>query len=153
MRRRCEGGSDDQTKGILHVTIPVSDRPGAAPSTRLLGSNSWPVPKENPHFVFLKSGADYACSARTPSRGRFSDIITMPSWSTADAYDATVAELKSQGRGIVFREINATKASYGRSAISTTLTTTPRNLHLTNERRAEGAQLEYFAAAIEIMRA
>ena len=50
-----------KTKGILHVTIPVSDLARSrAFYTEILGLEFVAqVPKENPHFVFLKSGADY----------------------------------------------------------------------------------------------
>ena len=66
-----------KTKGVLHVTIPVSDLArGRAFYTEILGLEFVAqAPKENPHFVFLKSGADYVLLARETSRGRFSDII------------------------------------------------------------------------------
>src|SRR5262249_29289632 len=66
-----------KTKGILHVTIPVSDLARSrAFYTDILGLEFVAqVPKENPHFVFLKSGADYVLLGRDASRGRFSDII------------------------------------------------------------------------------
>ena len=66
-----------KTKGILHVTIPVSDPARSrAFYTDILGLEFVSqVPKDNPHFVFLKSGADYVVLGREASRGRFSDII------------------------------------------------------------------------------
>ena len=66
-----------KTKGILHVTIPVSNLARSrAFYTDILGLEFVAeVPKENPHFVFLKSGADYVILGRDTSSGRFSDII------------------------------------------------------------------------------
>ena len=62
-----------KTKGILHVTIPVSDLARSrAFYTEILGLEFVAqVPKENPHFVFLKSGADYVILGRDTSSGRF----------------------------------------------------------------------------------
>src|SRR6516225_2643854 len=94
-----------KTKGILHVTIPVSDLARSrAFYTDILGLEFVAqVPKENPHFVFLKSGADYVLLGRDTSRERFSDIIHHAFMVDGDAYDATVAELKAKGVD-VFRE-------------------------------------------------
>ena len=66
-----------KTKGVLHVTIPVSDLARSrAFYTEILGLEFVAqVPKENPHFVFLKSGTDYVLLGRETSRGRFTDII------------------------------------------------------------------------------
>src|SRR5438046_3850828 len=88
-----------KTKGILHVTIPVSDLARSrAFYTEILGVEFVAqVPKENPHFVFLKSGADYVILGRDTSSGRFSDIIHHAFMVDGDAYDATVAELKAKG--------------------------------------------------------
>jgi catechol 2,3-dioxygenase-like lactoylglutathione lyase family enzyme len=74
------------------------------------------VPRENPHFVFLKSGADYVILGRDTSRGRFSDIIHHAFMVDGDAYDATVAELKAKGVD-VFREDQRDEGIFtGRSA-------------------------------------
>src|SRR5260370_28926152 len=88
-----------KTKGILHVTIPVSDPARSrAFYTDILGLEFVAqVPKENPHFVFLKSGADYVILVRDTTRGPFSDIIHHAFMVDGDAYDATVAELKAKG--------------------------------------------------------
>ncbi len=99
MRRRCEGGSDDAFyTDILGLEFVAQ------------------VPKENPHFVFLKSGADYVLLGRDTSRGRFSDIIHHAFMVDGDAYDATVAELKAKGVD-VFREDQRDEGIFtGRSA-------------------------------------
>ena len=66
-----------KTKGVLHVTIPVRDLARSRRFyTEILGLEFIAeAPKENPHFVFLKSGADYVLLGRDESRGRFSDIV------------------------------------------------------------------------------
>ena len=94
-----------KTKGILHVTIPVSDPARSrAFYTDILGLEFVSqVPKDNPHFVFLKSGADYVVLGREASRTRFSDIIHHAFLVDGDAFDATVSELKARGVD-VFRE-------------------------------------------------
>jgi glyoxylase I family protein len=94
-----------KTKGILHITIPVSDLARSrAFYTDVLGLEFIAqAPKDNPHFVFLKSGADYVVLGREANRGRFSDIIHHAFLVDGDAYDATVAELKAKGVD-VFRE-------------------------------------------------
>ena len=94
-----------RTKGILHVTIPVSDLGRSrAFYTEILGLDFVAqAPKDDPHFLFLKSGADYVVLGREMSRGRFSDIIHHAFMVDGDAYDATVAELKAKGVN-VFRE-------------------------------------------------
>jgi catechol 2,3-dioxygenase-like lactoylglutathione lyase family enzyme len=94
-----------KTKGILHVTIPVSDPArSCAFYTDILGLEFVSqVPKDNPHFVFLKSGADYVVLGREASRARFSDIIHHAFLVDGDAFDATVNELKARGVD-VFRE-------------------------------------------------
>src|ERR1700757_711954 len=107
-----------KTKGILHVTIPVSDLARSrAFYTDILGLEFVAqVPKENPHFVFLKSGADYVILGRDTSSGRFSDIIHHAFMVDGDAYDATVAELKAKGVD-VFREDQRDEGIFtGRSA-------------------------------------
>ena len=107
-----------KTKGILHVTIPVSDPARSrAFYTDILGLEFVAqVPKENPHFVFLKSGADYVLLGRDTSRGRFSNIIHHAFMVDGDAYDATVAELKAKGVD-VFREDQRDEGIFtGRSA-------------------------------------
>jgi catechol 2,3-dioxygenase-like lactoylglutathione lyase family enzyme len=94
-----------KTKGILHITIPVSDLAcSRAFYTDVLGLEFIAqAPKDNPHFVFLKSGSDYVVLGREANRGRFSDIIHHAFLVDGDAYDATVAELKAKGVD-VFRE-------------------------------------------------
>src|SRR6266571_591453 len=107
-----------KTKGILHVTIPVSDLARSrAFYTEILGLEFVAqVPKETPHFVFLKSGADYVILGRDTSSGRFSDIIHHAFMVDGDAYDATVAELKAKGVD-VFREDQRDEGVFtGRSA-------------------------------------
>ena len=94
-----------KTKGILHTTIPVSDLVRSrAFYTDVLGLEFVAeAPKENPHFVFLRSGIDYLLLGREANRERFSDIIHHAFLVDGDAYDATVAELKAKGVD-VFRE-------------------------------------------------
>jgi catechol 2,3-dioxygenase-like lactoylglutathione lyase family enzyme len=107
-----------KTKGVLHVTIPVSDLARSRSFyTDVLGLEFVAErPKENPHFVFLKSGADYVLLGRETSRGRFSDIIHLAFMVDGDAYDATVAELKARGVD-VFREEKRDQGVFtGRSA-------------------------------------
>jgi catechol 2,3-dioxygenase-like lactoylglutathione lyase family enzyme len=107
-----------KTKGVLHVTIPVSDLARSRSFyTDVLGLEFVAErPKENPHFVFLKSGADYVLLGRDTSRGRFSDIIHLAFMVDGDAYDATVAELKARGVD-VFREEKRDQGVFtGRSA-------------------------------------
>jgi catechol 2,3-dioxygenase-like lactoylglutathione lyase family enzyme len=118
-RRRRRGGSGMiKTKGVLHLTIPVSDPARSrAFYTDILGLEFvGQVPQENPHFVFLKSGNDYVVLGRETSRGRFSDIIHHAFMVDGDAYDATVAELKARGVD-VFREDQREQGIFtGRSA-------------------------------------
>jgi catechol 2,3-dioxygenase-like lactoylglutathione lyase family enzyme len=107
-----------KTKGILHVTIPVSDlMRSRAFYTDVLGLEFVGLaPKDNPHFVFLKSGADYVVLGREASRVRFSDIIHHAFMVDGDAFDATVAELKAKGVD-VFREDQRDEGVFtGRSA-------------------------------------
>src|SRR5262249_43793287 len=107
-----------KTKGILHVTIPVSDPARSrAFYTDILGLEFVAqVPKENPHFVFLKSGADYVLLGRDPSCERFSDLIHHAFMVDGDAYDAAVAELRAKG-GDGFREEQRDEGIFtGRSA-------------------------------------
>ena len=94
-----------RTQGILHLTIPVGDLGRSrAFYTEVLGLEFVAqAPKDDPHFVFLKSGADYVVLGCEVSRGRFSDIIHHAFMVDGDAYDATVAELKAKGVN-VFRE-------------------------------------------------
>jgi catechol 2,3-dioxygenase-like lactoylglutathione lyase family enzyme len=74
------------------------------------------APKENPHFIFLKSGADYVLLGRDAGRERFSDIIHHAFMVDGDAYDAAVAELKARGVD-VFREEKRDQGVFtGRSA-------------------------------------
>src|SRR5262249_23134473 len=117
-----------KTKGILHVTIPVSDPARSrAFYTDILGLEFVAqVPKENPHFVFLKSGADYVLLGRDTSRERFSDIIHHAFMVDGDAYDATVAELKPRA-WMCSGRINATKASSPAAAPISTIPTTTRS--------------------------
>jgi len=107
-----------RTQGILHVTIPVSNlERSRAFYTEILGLEFVAqAPKENPHFVFLKTGPDYVILGREASRERFSDIIHHAFMVDGDAYDATVAELKAKGVD-VFREDERTEGVFtGRSA-------------------------------------
>ena len=107
-----------KTKGILHITIPVSDLARSrAFYTDVLGLEFiGEAPKQDPHFVFLKSGGDYVVLGREPSRARFSDIIHHAFMVDGDAYDATVAELKGKGVN-VFREERRDEGVFtGRSA-------------------------------------
>jgi catechol 2,3-dioxygenase-like lactoylglutathione lyase family enzyme len=107
-----------KTKGVLHVTIPVSDLARSrAFYTEILGLEFVAeVPKENPHFVFLKSGTDYVLLGRDTSRGRFSDIIHHAFMVDGDAYDTTVAELKAKGVDVFREEERAEGVFTGRSA-------------------------------------
>ena len=107
-----------RTQGILHVTIPVGDLGRSrAFYTEVLGLEFVAqAPKDDPHFLFLKSGADYVVLGREVSRGRFSDIIHHAFMVDGDAYDATVAELKAKGVD-VFREDERKEGVFtGRSA-------------------------------------
>jgi len=107
-----------RTQGILHVTIPVSNLERSRVFyTEILGLEFVAqAPKENPHFVFLKTGPDYVILGREASRERFSDIIHHAFMVDGDAYDATVAELKAKGVD-VFREDERTEGVFtGRSA-------------------------------------
>ncbi len=107
-----------RTQGILHVTIPVGDLGRSrAFYTEVLGLEFVAqAPKDDPHFVFLKSGADYVVLGREVSRGRFSDIIHHAFMVDGDAFDATVAELKAKGVD-VFREDERKEGVFtGRSA-------------------------------------
>ncbi len=106
------------TQGILHVTIPVGDLGRSrAFYTEVLGLEFVAqAPKDDPHFLFLKSGADYVVLGREMSRGRFSDIIHHAFMVDGDAFDATVAELKAKGVD-VFREDERKEGVFtGRSA-------------------------------------
>ena len=107
-----------KTKGVLHITIPVSNLARSrAFYTEVLGLEFVAeLPKHDPHFVFLKSGADYVLLGREASRARFSDIIHHAFMVDGDAYDATVAELKASGVD-VFREERRDQGVFtGRSA-------------------------------------
>jgi glyoxylase I family protein len=107
-----------QTKGVLHITIPVSDLARSrAFYTEVLGLEFIAqMPKENPHFVFLKSGTDYVLLGREERRERFSDIIHHAFLVDGDAFDTTVAELKATGVN-VFREEERPEGVFtGRSA-------------------------------------
>ncbi len=107
-----------RTQGILHVTIPVGDLGRSrAFYTEVLGLEFVAqAPKDDPHFLFLKSGADYVVLGREMSRGRFSDIIHHAFMVDGDAFDATVAELKAKGVD-VFREDERKEGVFtGRSA-------------------------------------
>jgi catechol 2,3-dioxygenase-like lactoylglutathione lyase family enzyme len=107
-----------KTKGILHITIPVSDLARSrAFYTDVLGLEFIAqAPKDNPHFVFLKSGADYVVLGCETRRERFSDIIHHAFLVDGEAYNATVAELKAKGVD-VFREDERHEGVFtGRSA-------------------------------------
>jgi catechol 2,3-dioxygenase-like lactoylglutathione lyase family enzyme len=108
-----------KTKGILHITIPVSDPARSrAFYTDILGLEYvGQAPNgDNPHFVFLKSGSDYVVLGRESNRERFSDIIHHAFMVDGDAFDATVAELKAKGV-TVFREDERAEGVFtGRSA-------------------------------------
>jgi len=128
-----------RTKGILHITIPVSDLARSrAFYTDILGLEYIAqLPKDHPHFVFLKSGADYVVLGREERRERFSDIIHHAFMVDGDAYEATVAELKAKGVD-VFREDERREGVFtGRSAYFHD----PDNnalevIHLTNKAKA-----------------
>jgi catechol 2,3-dioxygenase-like lactoylglutathione lyase family enzyme len=125
-----------KTKGILHVTIPVSDLARSRTfDTDVLGLEFIAeMPQHDPHFVFLKSGSDYVVLGREQRRERFSEIIHHAFMIDGDAYDATVAELKAKGVN-VFREDERHEGVFtGRSAYFHD----PDNnalevIHLTNE--------------------
>jgi catechol 2,3-dioxygenase-like lactoylglutathione lyase family enzyme len=108
-----------KTKGVLHITIPVSDPARSrAFYTDILGLDYvGQAPKgDHPHFVFLKSGSDYVVLGRESNRERFSDIIHHAFMVDGDAFDATVAELKAKGVN-VFREDERVEGVFtGRSA-------------------------------------
>ena len=107
-----------KTKGILHITIPVSDLARSrAFYTDVLGLEFVAeLPKHDPHFVFLRSGADYVLLGREASRARFSDIIHHAFMVDGDAYDATVAELKARGVDVFREERRDQGVLTGRSA-------------------------------------
>jgi len=118
IERRARSRPMIKTKGVLHITIPVSDLDRAkAFYTDVLGLEFIAqAPKDDPHFVFLKSGADYVVLGRETRRERFSDIIHHAFMVDGDAYDATVAELKAKGVD-VFREDERHEGVFtGRSA-------------------------------------
>jgi catechol 2,3-dioxygenase-like lactoylglutathione lyase family enzyme len=107
-----------KTRGILHITIPVSDLARSRVFyTGVLGLEFiGQAPQDDPHFVFLKSGGDYVVLGREDKRERFSDIIHHAFMVDGDAYDATVAELKAKGVD-VFREERRDQGVFtGRSA-------------------------------------
>jgi catechol 2,3-dioxygenase-like lactoylglutathione lyase family enzyme len=108
-----------KTKGVLHITIPVSDPARSrAFYTDILGLDYvGQAPKgDHPHFVFLKSGSDYVVLGRESNRERFSDIVHHAFMVDGDAFDATVAELKAKGVN-VFREDERVEGVFtGRSA-------------------------------------
>ena len=107
-----------KTKGILHITIPVSDLAcSRAFYTDVLGLEFIAqAPQHDPHFVFLKSGADYVVLGREPKRERFSDIIHHAFMVDGDAFDATVAELKARGVDVFREEQRDVGVFTGRSA-------------------------------------
>jgi len=108
-----------KTKGILHITIPVSDPARSrAFYTDILGLEYvGQAPKgDNPHFVFLKSGSDYVVLGRESNRERFSDIIHHAFMVDGDAFDATVAELKAKGVDVFREDARAEGVFTGRSA-------------------------------------
>jgi catechol 2,3-dioxygenase-like lactoylglutathione lyase family enzyme len=116
--RSDRGAGMIRTKGILHITIPVSDLARAQVFyTEILGLELvGQAPEENPHFVFLRSGGDYVVLGHEASRGRFGDIIHQAFMVDGDAFDATVAELKARGVD-VFREDERREGVFtGRSA-------------------------------------
>jgi len=107
-----------KTKGILHITIPVSDlAKSRAFYTDVLGLEFiGQAPRNDPHFVFLKTGGDYVVLGREDKRERFGDIIHHAFMVDGDAFDATVSELKSKGVD-VFREDERAEGIFtGRSA-------------------------------------
>src|SRR5712671_1787112 len=119
--RRSGGGGVGmiKTKGILHITIPVSDPARSrAFYTDILGLDYvGQAPKgDNPHFVFLKSGSDYVVLGRESHRERFSDIIHHAFMVDGDAFDATVAELKAKGVNVFREDERAEGVFTGRSA-------------------------------------
>jgi len=107
-----------KTRGILHITIPVSDLARSrAFDTDILGLEFIAqAPQRDPHFVFLKSGPDYVVLGREEKRERFSDIIHHAFIVDGDAFDATVAELKAKGVDVFREETRDVGVFTGRSA-------------------------------------
>jgi len=107
-----------KTKGILHITIPVSDLGRSrAFYTDVLGLEFIAqAPQRDPHFVFLKSGADYVVLGCEQRRERFSDIIHHAFIVDGEAFDATVAELKARGVDVFREETRDVGVFTGRSA-------------------------------------
>ena len=105
-----------RTKGLLHVTIPVSDLVRSrAFYTDVLGLEFiGQAPRTDPHFVFLKCGADYVVLGRDTSRGRFDDIIHHA--FIVDAFDAAVSELEAKGVEVFRKEERHEGVFTGRSA-------------------------------------
>jgi catechol 2,3-dioxygenase-like lactoylglutathione lyase family enzyme len=107
-----------KTKGVLHITIPVSDLARSRTFyTDVLGLEFIAqAPQHNPHFVFLKCGADYVLLGREEKSERFSDIIHHAFMVDGDAFDATVAELKAKGVNVFREERRDVGVFTGRSA-------------------------------------
>jgi catechol 2,3-dioxygenase-like lactoylglutathione lyase family enzyme len=107
-----------RTKGILHITIPVSDlAKSRAFYTDVLGLEFiGQAPPHDPQLVFLKSGADYVLLGREEKRERFSDNIHQAFMVDGDAFDAAVAELKARGVSVFREERRDVGVFTGRSA-------------------------------------
>jgi catechol 2,3-dioxygenase-like lactoylglutathione lyase family enzyme len=107
-----------KTNGILHITIPVSDLAKArAFYTDVVGLEFIAqAPKDDPHFVFLKTGGDYVVLGREEKRERFGERIHHAFMVDGDAFDATVAELKARGVNVFREETRAQGVFTGRSA-------------------------------------
>src|SRR5262249_8826532 len=107
-----------KTKGVVRVTIPVSDLARSRSFyTDVVGLEFVAeAPKENPHFVFLKSGTGYVLLGRDASRGRFSDIVHYAFMVDSDAHYASVAESKARGLNVVRDDKRDQSVFTGRSA-------------------------------------
>ena len=107
-----------KTKGVLHITIPVSDLARSRTFyTEVLGLEFIAqAPARDPHFVFLKSGADYVLLGREEKRERFSEIIHHAFLVEGDAFDGAVAELKAKGVNVFREERRDVGVFTGRSA-------------------------------------
>jgi glyoxylase I family protein len=105
-----------KAKGLLHVTIPVSDLARSrAFYTSVLGlAFIDQAPATDPHFVFLKCGADYVVLGRDASRERFDDIIHQA--FMVDDFDAAVTELEATGVDVFRKDERHEGVFTGRSA-------------------------------------
>jgi len=94
-----------KTKGVLHLTIPVSDPARSrAFYTDILGLEFVAqVPQHDPHFVFLKSGPDYVVLGREESSERFSDIIHHAFMVDGDAFEHNITTMGAAWPGARLR--------------------------------------------------